>query len=509
MHTEFIKYWESLNFNEWNEMDVREEFIAPLLKYLGYGKGTVNNVIREKTLNLNDPYHRVGRKKVQIDYLPTIRLKSFWIIEAKPGNQREMDMGDLLQAHLYAIHPEIQARYIVLINGWEIRIYDTLHFKSWEDYLICCTKDNAAETFDSLFKMIGSREMLRFARQQILKQIEDNFEVELDTKEVNSFFSEINRKKYELESKVENNARDFQRAEWIKQDKAYEDNMKSLTIDQLLISMDIPTNAVPRPSFEYLDRILAAGEEERSKLVDKLSMTWRGRPHSVFRVHCLNILMGLLLNNIEIKPSIYQKGVKESINELAHSNINYYSQNDLSYALCHLDNTTLRVAHKSSLKIAMDKLKEKVTNLKNALPIEELLKETPNVAKEMIPLVGLNAEKLWRLFSHNSNAHLIWEGIWLLEKIEEIIDQLPESPYPAGDGDLLFFSSYGKGFDMLIMGTWDILNNNIKFLEEHHVSSDIIKFAKLDREEARNLIPKSKPCPTDWEPNLELLKKLK
>src|SRR4051794_1182111 len=98
---EFIRYWRSLDFHNWNEADIREEFIAPLLKNLGYSKKTVNDVIREKSLDLSTPYHRIGRKKISIDYIPTIRLKSFWIIEAKPGNIKEMDCGDLLQAHLY------------------------------------------------------------------------------------------------------------------------------------------------------------------------------------------------------------------------------------------------------------------------------------------------------------------------------------------------------------------------------------------------------------------------
>ncbi|MEH7276613.1 hypothetical protein, partial [Neobacillus vireti] len=309
MHNEFIKYWESLDFKEWNEMDVREEFIAPLLKCLGYGKGTINNVIREKTLNLNNPYHRVGRKKVQIDYIPTIRLKSFWIIEAKPGNKREMEMGDLLQAHLYAIHPEIQARFIVLINGWEIRIYDALNIRDWDDYLLCCTKENMKDTFDTLIQMIGSKQMLRFARQQILKQLEDSFAVELDKQELNAFFSEINSRRYGLDKRVQDNARDFQRTEWKKKNEAIDEYFRKLPIDQLLINMDIPTNGTLRTSLEYLSRIIAAEEEERAKLVDNLAMRWRGRPHSIFRVNCLNILIGLLKNNIDIKHSIYQRGV--------------------------------------------------------------------------------------------------------------------------------------------------------------------------------------------------------
>lgn len=53
---QFIKYWENQDFTNWNEMDVREDFIAPLLNILGYSKRTINSVIREKSISLSTPY---------------------------------------------------------------------------------------------------------------------------------------------------------------------------------------------------------------------------------------------------------------------------------------------------------------------------------------------------------------------------------------------------------------------------------------------------------------------
>lgn len=140
----------------------------------------------------------MGRKRVQIDYIPTIRLKSFWIIEAKPGNKKEMDMGDFLQAHLYAIHPEIQARFILLINGWEIRIYDSLTTSDWEDALYVFKQSSDEKDFIEIIDVLGSRNMLRFLRSQITRQIEDSFSVELDDREVEQFFRVIRSKQYEV-----------------------------------------------------------------------------------------------------------------------------------------------------------------------------------------------------------------------------------------------------------------------------------------------------------------------
>ncbi|MED1487975.1 hypothetical protein [Bacillus smithii] len=314
---QFEIYWKQQDFSDWNEMDIREEFIAPLLRQLGYGKGTINDVIREKTQKLTNPYHRIGRKKVQVDYIPTIRLKNFWIIEAKPGNINEMSMGDLLQAHLYAIHPEIRARYIVLINGWEIRVYDALTVQSWEDSLLICTPVNAETNFNTLINMIGAKSMLRFARQQILKQIEDSFAVERDEKEVAHFFTQIQQKITSLKQKVHHNAREFEINAWKKEQQEADQHLVQISDNHLLIYMDISSNSQLRTPNEYLRRIIEADESGRTKLVDQLVMRWRGRPHNIFRVHSLYILFELLRQKVKVGTSIYHRGIKESFEELA------------------------------------------------------------------------------------------------------------------------------------------------------------------------------------------------
>ena len=105
----FLHRWKSIDFTEWNETEVREGFIIDLLHTLGYRKGTTYDLEMEKSLKLAKPYHRIGRKKVDIDYAPAIRKRYFWIVEAKPGKATAMKMGDLIQVHLYAVHPQIRS----------------------------------------------------------------------------------------------------------------------------------------------------------------------------------------------------------------------------------------------------------------------------------------------------------------------------------------------------------------------------------------------------------------
>ena len=76
------------DFKKLNEMDIREEIIAPFLRNLGYRSGTEHNVIREQSLSY--PKSFLGRKKNsdpilrgRADYICEAHSQIRWIIEAK------------------------------------------------------------------------------------------------------------------------------------------------------------------------------------------------------------------------------------------------------------------------------------------------------------------------------------------------------------------------------------------------------------------------------------------
>jgi hypothetical protein len=123
---EFVAF----DFSNFNESDVREEVITPLLSRLGCRKGTSANIIREYSLNY--PQSFLGRKKPskdphirgRADYICEIDGKTRWVIEAKPP-QEDINADTIEQAYTYANHPEIRAFYFCLVNGHKIVIYQT------------------------------------------------------------------------------------------------------------------------------------------------------------------------------------------------------------------------------------------------------------------------------------------------------------------------------------------------------------------------------------------------
>jgi hypothetical protein len=111
-----------------SEQDVREEIIIKIISRLGYLFGETFYTRRAQKLTT---LYRIGHKSPKgfpigfPDYVCGIdgRRGSF-IIEAKGGNIAISD-DDLFQAHSYASHSDVGARFFILCNGHELRIYET------------------------------------------------------------------------------------------------------------------------------------------------------------------------------------------------------------------------------------------------------------------------------------------------------------------------------------------------------------------------------------------------
>lgn len=110
-----------------NETDVREEVAAPMLKLLGYARGTNCDIAREPTLSYER--HFLGRKKQtdpplrgRADYILSVVGVARWVLEIK-GPSEPIDIDAIEQAISYAKHPEISASYAVVLNGREVTVH--------------------------------------------------------------------------------------------------------------------------------------------------------------------------------------------------------------------------------------------------------------------------------------------------------------------------------------------------------------------------------------------------
>lgn len=122
--------FEALDVSEMNETDVREAIVRPLLTALGYRHGTKANIRTEITLRYDQAF--LGRKapkkdptlQGRADYICEVIPYGRWVVEVKSPNQA-LDLNDAQQAHTYAAHPEVAAKYYMLTNGREFHLYLT------------------------------------------------------------------------------------------------------------------------------------------------------------------------------------------------------------------------------------------------------------------------------------------------------------------------------------------------------------------------------------------------
>lgn len=124
---------EELDFEGRGESFVESNFLTPLLECLGYETHKDYEVRRHgdegMSFKLHYPPVESGAKRVKYyspDYMPTIRKKMFWVIEAKSPKDvsAPFDPKYVVQGLQYCIHPEIQAPYLFVTNGLVSSVYD-------------------------------------------------------------------------------------------------------------------------------------------------------------------------------------------------------------------------------------------------------------------------------------------------------------------------------------------------------------------------------------------------
>ncbi|MGO9386929.1 MAG: hypothetical protein ACLPWD_02665 [Methanobacterium sp.] len=119
-----------LDFSRWNETEVREHYIIPLLNLLGYKKDCDYDVSSAQSYRLNPLFLQIGSTRVELDYIFSVRKSKFWLIEAKSGyknikgKKSVIGKKEIDQAYFYSLHPEINCPYFVVSNGWDINIYE-------------------------------------------------------------------------------------------------------------------------------------------------------------------------------------------------------------------------------------------------------------------------------------------------------------------------------------------------------------------------------------------------
>ena len=176
---------QAIDFTGKGEAFVKSCFLTPLLSCLGYEAHKDYEVIRHgddgSAYKLRYPPVEKGALRIKHynpDYVPTIRKKMFWIIEAKsPKDVRyPFEAKYLVQGLQYCIHPEIQAKYLLMTNGMDTAVYDahgSVFFdKDIYEPILAFKSTELVQRWDEIFYLL-SVETLRIRIEADLKKMYD------------------------------------------------------------------------------------------------------------------------------------------------------------------------------------------------------------------------------------------------------------------------------------------------------------------------------------------------
>jgi hypothetical protein len=154
---------EALDVSNFYEQEVRSFVIDPIVRLLGYDKGT------DFSVDLDRPIEFLNKKKVP-DYKFHLWKENFWLIEAKrplPENEKGFGYDVLAQALEYAVHPSINAALVVLCNGARLEIFD--REVSVTEPILCVEKAGLRRDFNKIRALLEPMQVGFFEKRCVVR----------------------------------------------------------------------------------------------------------------------------------------------------------------------------------------------------------------------------------------------------------------------------------------------------------------------------------------------------
>jgi len=170
-----------------SEAEVRAFVIDPIVRILGYGKGSIFSVDLEKKIDFLE-------KDKFIDYKMTLWKANFWLIEAKRPRPSKMafEYSDLAQAIEYAVHPEVNAALVVLCDGEKLEVFD--REASLTAPILRVRRTDLVAEFDRIRLLLEPWQIWFFQKRRIVRLLDKVFDREFNLSRVSEFKALIERR---------------------------------------------------------------------------------------------------------------------------------------------------------------------------------------------------------------------------------------------------------------------------------------------------------------------------
>jgi hypothetical protein len=256
MYEHIIRQLEAIDFEGKGESFVEARFLPPLLECLGYETHKDYEVIRHgddgSAFKLQYPPVERGAVRVKHynpDYIPTIRKKMFWVIEAKSPKDVSFPFDEryIVQGLQYCIHPEIQAKYLLVTNGIMSAVYDAhgAVFFGQDIYepIYTLRTSEISYRWASIYELLAV-DKIRTRIEADLKAMYDKLSLSsLDRHYPGALLRTIGASQGDNSRAIEQHVRSLQNEMFDQAIADWRAEMESLDAPQVFARMDVPTRA--------------------------------------------------------------------------------------------------------------------------------------------------------------------------------------------------------------------------------------------------------------------------
>lgn len=312
-----------LDFSTFNETDVREEYIRPLLTVLGYRKDRDYSVDTEESFKLTEPFLRIGRDRIKLDYLNAVRKQNFWFIEAKDGSAGQsaaIPDADVCQAYFYALHQSVNCRYFAVCNGWFFNLYDRVTLDAKLTPLLSVKHSEIRDRFLEIDAFIGATQVLANVKTRLIGEIEKVLSAEVTLERLEEFVGEVKAASNRVRPKVLENFRINYRRETTSHEQTFDQILERMRADQILDTFFLTAISVAdirKVSNALVSKVRASSHSNHLLLFDKLLLNTLRPVNYFFYINAVHFLLRLLDEGIE-NVDYHEGGGKVSVRDLLH-----------------------------------------------------------------------------------------------------------------------------------------------------------------------------------------------